>query len=78
MRVFNYRANNVLPISYQSGFKSRQQLFDEAAQLTVKILDIDVVPFYFLEWLQPTSSVDRAFVKEKINGVQNTNSCIIF
>lgn len=78
VRVFNYRANNVLPISYQSGFKSRQQLFDEAAQLTVKILDIDVVPFYFLEWLPPTSSVDRAFIKEKINGTTSTSSCTIF
>ena len=78
LRVFNYRANNILPISYQSGFTSRQQLFDEAAQLTIKILDIDVVPFYFLEWLPPTSSVDKTFIKEKINNVQNSSSCIIF
>ena len=75
IRVFNYRANNVLPLSYQSGFKSRQQLFDEAPLLTIKILDLDVVPFYFLEWLQPTSSADRTFIKEKIHGQKNTGNC---
>ena len=77
IRIFNYRAKDVQPISYQSGFTGRQQLFDEAPLLTMRIIDIDVVPFYFLEWLHPITRADRMFVKNKLHKIPAEKTCVV-
>ena len=77
VRIFNYRAKDVQQISHQSGFTGRQQLFDEAPLLTMRIIDIDVVPFCFLEWLHPITRADRTFIKNKLHKIPVEKSCCL-
>jgi hypothetical protein len=77
VRIFNYRAENVKEISYQSGFVGRQQLFDESSVLVMKIIDIDVVPFYCLEWLSPITSADKTFINKKLHAIPEANKMCV-
>lgn len=78
IRVFNYNAQDLAPLSYQHGFTSQKQLFNEAPKLTVNILEIKVIPFYFLECNPIISNYDRTFVKNKLRtNSDDKNSCII-
>jgi hypothetical protein len=74
IRVFNYKANNVQEMRYQSGFNGRQQLFEEAPLLVIKILDINTVPFYFLEFLSPIASADKSFIRDKLHAIPEVGS----